>query len=207
MCLYYTFNLVENLKGKKKTMTVWNSRVFACLELKPVIWWPIEPLIPSSNSGGACHEHCGRQLQHSHCGSRLELRVDRASPAHVCQNLSPARKQPPFLPDRFLFGGEGGWCPWLPGQPFAQALGAFEKQIATGRLWKQEEAFSSLQAPAGTLVPVQYKQFQSYLPCWYECDNTEQRGAIMISFQMAASPFIFAHCQRLIWSGVSSGME
>lgn len=54
---------------------------------------------------------------------------------------------------------------------------------------------------------VQYKQFQSYLPCWYECDNTEQRGAIMIFFQMVASPFIFAHCRRLIRSGGSSGME
>lgn len=54
---------------------------------------------------------------------------------------------------------------------------------------------------------VQYKRFQSYLPCWYECDSTEQRGAIMISFQMAASPFIFACCQRLIWLGLSRGIE
>lgn len=29
-------------------------------------------------------------------GTRLELAIDRARPAHISQNLSPARKQPPL---------------------------------------------------------------------------------------------------------------
>lgn len=125
-------------------MTAWNSRVFACFGLRPVSWWPVEPLSPSDPGGTlpwACREHGGRQHQHFQRGTRLELVVDRARPAHTCQNLSPARKLPPFLPNGFLLGGEGRWCPPFPGQPFEQAVGAFERQTATGRLWKQEGLF------------------------------------------------------------------
>lgn len=133
-------------------MTTRNNGVFACLKHRTVSWWPLEPLIPSYNLGRAHREHSGRQPQHYQHGTSLELMVDGASPAHICQNLSPARKQLPFLSDCFLLIGEGRWCSPLLGQPFPQAVGAFERQTATERLWRQEETFSSLQAPAETLV-------------------------------------------------------
>lgn len=140
--------------------------------------------------------------------TRMELMPTGPVSAHICQTLSPARKQFFFLLYCLMRWVEGQRCPLLPVHLFIQAVGDFERQTAMGRLWKPKEIFFIFSRPGPEhWFSVQNKQFQSYLPCWYECDNIEQRGAIMISFQMAASPFIFAHCQRLIWSGVSSGME
>lgn len=123
-------------------------------------------------------------------------------------NLPPARKRSlssliAFSYEKKVdgthrFWGSPSYKPWVPLKGKLPQEGFEESREGLFHLCRPqpEHCFS-----------VQYKQFQSYLPCWYECDNTEQRGAIMISFQMVASPFIFARCRRLIRSGGSRGME
>ena len=133
-------------------MTTWNSRVFVCLKFRPVSWWPVETLIPPSTLGRAGGELGGRQLQPFQHGTRLALKSPGQPRCSHRPKFAPCRETAlSLLPDCFLLW-ESRWRPPLPGKPFTQAVGTFERQTATGRLWRQEGTFSSLQAPARTLV-------------------------------------------------------
>ena len=123
-------------------------------------------------------------------------------------NLPPARKQPLSSPIAFSYEKKVDGTHHFWGSPSYKLWVPLKGKLPQEGFEEGREGLFHLCRPQPEhCFSVQYKQFQSYLPCWYECDNMERRGAIMISFQMVASPFIFACCHRLIRSGGSSGME
>lgn len=131
-------------------MITWNSRVFVCFKLRPVSGWPAEPLTPSSYLRGACLEH---QEEASTCDQAGTKGPQGPVPLSSAKLSSlPGNSSALFPPQLLSLLRRRSLVPTAQRAALSTSGRCLWKANFNRRFWKQGERFSSLQAPAGTLV-------------------------------------------------------